>query len=107
MKRDNIYLMTNDLLKNYKDYKKIINRADIDLKFTKHFVELVDLALDAIKKDDYSLIIDMYYFENRTLEEIAEFYDVNVKTVRRHKEKLINKISKIVFSEKILERNIK
>ena len=107
MKRDNIYLMTNDLLKNYKDYKKIINGADIDLKFTKHFVELVDLALDAIKKDDYSLIIDMYYFENRTLEEIAEFYDVNVKTVRRHKEKLINKISKIVFSEKILERNIK
>lgn len=107
MKRDNIYLMTNDLLKNYKDYKKIINGADIDLKFTKHFVELADLALDAIKKDDYSLIIDMYYFENRTLEEIAEFYDVNVKTVRRHKEKLINKISKIVFSEKILERNIK
>ena len=104
MKKDNVYLMTDDLLRNYKNYKAIINKADIDLKFTKCFVKLVDLALDAIKKDDYSLIIDMYYFENKTLEEIAEFYDVNIKTIRRHKEKLIDKISKIIFSESFLKK---
>ena len=107
MKKDNVYLMTDDLLRNYKNYKAIINEADVDLKFTKHFVNSLELALSAIKKDNYSLIIDMYYFENKTLEEIAEFYDVNIKTVRRHKEKLINKISKIVFSEKLLERTLK
>lgn len=104
MKKDNLYLMIEDLLRNYKDYKLIISNNDVNLKFTKHFVKSIDLALDSIKKDNYSLIVDMYYFENKTLEEIAEFYDVNVKTIRRHKDNLINEISKIVFSEKFLRK---
>lgn len=63
------------------------------------FVELIDEALETLKDDIYYEVIPMTYFENMTREQVAEYFDTTVTTVSRHKVRLINKLTPILFSD--------
>lgn len=63
------------------------------------FVELVDNALEGLKDDLYYEIIPMTYFEGMTREQVAEYFDTTVTTISRHKTRLINKLTPVLFSD--------
>lgn len=88
---------TEEVLKNYEQYKA----ADSD-KVNK-FINIVDEALKTIEDDEYYEVITQFYFENKTREKIAEYFDCDVKTVTRNKSRLINKLKIILFSDKTIE----
>ena len=94
---------TEDILKNYNRYKKAIeNDSDNTIK-TKKLLNIIDNALESIENDPYYSIIEMFYFENKTRSEIAEFFDVDEKTISRNKKRLVDNIKIIIFSDATIE----
>lgn len=90
------YEKTEELLRNYKAFKTS------DQPYTVKLVKRIDSALEMIQDDIYYDTIPMYYFERKTREEIAEYYDTTVTTISRNKTRLINKIKPILFSDDVI-----
>lgn len=44
----------------------------------------------------------MTYFENQTREYIAEYFDTTTTTVTRNKNRLINKLKMMIFSDEAI-----
>jgi DNA-directed RNA polymerase specialized sigma subunit len=94
--RKTAYEKTEELLRNYNAFKKS------DQPYTVKLVKKIDAALNTIKDDIYYEIIPMYYFENKTREVIAEYFNTTVTTISRNKTRLINKIKPILFSDDVI-----
>lgn len=54
-------------------------------------------SLDKLKNDRDFEIIDMKYFQKMTHEEIAEFIDVDTSTVTRRKNRIVKRLSFMLF----------
>ena len=90
------YQKTEELLKNYNAFK------ESDQPYTKKLVREIDMALEDIKDDLYYDIIIMSYFEGRSREYMAEYFDTTVTTVSRNKNRLINKLKARLFSDDVI-----
>lgn len=88
------YERTEMILYEYPYLNKTILGKD-----SNKYIERVQAALDSIKDDPYSQIIELKYFQKWTHERIAEFYDVDVSVISKHRKKLINKIRPQFFPE--------
>lgn len=66
------------------------------------FVVLVDKALKTLDDDPYYDVIPMTYFEGMTREQVAEHFDTTVTTISRHKTRLVNKLTPILFSDETI-----
>lgn len=66
------------------------------------FIELVNEALDDLKDDPYYEVIPMTYFEGMTREQVAEFFDTTTTTISRHKTRLINQLTPVLFSDETI-----
>lgn len=66
------------------------------------FITLVDKALKTLYDDPYYDVIPMIYFEGQTREQVAEYFDTTVTTVSRHKTRLVNMITPILFSDETI-----
>ena len=93
---------TEELLRNYNDYLKAIKIDSKKTIKTQKLVNKINQALKTIENDPYYSVIEMIFFENKTREEIAEFYDVEVKTISRNKNRLVNKLKIIIFSDETI-----
>lgn len=87
---------TEELLKNY----NILKRSKEPT--TKKMITKLNGALKEIKDDQYYEIITMTYFENQTREYIAEYFDTTTTTVTRNKNRLINKLKIMIFSDEAI-----
>ena len=90
------YQKTEEHLKNYNAFK------ESDQPYTKKLVREIDMALEDIKDDLYYDIIIMSYFEGRSREYMAEYFDATVTTVSRNKNRLINKLKARLFSDDVI-----
>lgn len=90
---------TEELLRNYNDYNVAIKTNKKKTIKTQKLMKIMNNALKNIEKDYYYSVITMIYFEDKTREEIAEFYNVDVKTIARNKNRLINKLKIVIFSD--------
>ena len=64
---------------------------------TRQEVMRIERALETIKDDKYYDIIPMKYWDEMTMESIAERFDCEDKTVRRNKSRLVNKLKIMLF----------
>lgn len=87
---------TEELLKNY----NILKRSKEPT--TKKMITKLNEALKEIKDDQYYEIITMTYFENQTREYIAEYFNTTTTTVTRNKNRLINKLKIMIFSDETI-----
>lgn len=70
---------------------------------TKSQIRLVKNALKKIADDKYYDIIELYYFNNLTIEEIAEECEWAVGTVSKHKKRLMNELKVYIFPDTFIE----
>lgn len=63
----------------------------------------IERALNSIKDERYYKIIQLRYFNNMNMREIAEEIPCDIKTAYSNKDKLINKLMIIFFGAEILE----
>ena len=96
----NSYQKTEKILYMYPKMKKIVGEYEIDgLKITRKFIRLIDDALTGISDDPYFEIIKMKYFDGKTHEEIAEYFDVQPAAISKQRKRLINRLRGVIFSD--------
>lgn len=78
------------------EIKKSINQYE-------GLINLIDFGLNEIKNDKYLDIIKLKYFEKNTNEEIAEKLNIEERTVRRNKNRLVEELTAIIFPDEILK----
>lgn len=70
---------------------------------TKSQIRLVNNALKKIENDKYYEIIPLYYFENMTIEEVAEEMEYSVGAISKHKKRLLNDLKVYIFPDTFIE----
>lgn len=104
----NTFEKTENVLRNYNDYKKAIKNNPKGTAKTQKLVEIIDNALKEIEDDPYYKVIPLIFFKDKTREEITEhFNNCEVKTVTRNKNKLVNKLKVLIFSDESIEELFK
>lgn len=63
------------------------------------YIKAIDAALETISHDEYFELIELYYFEGKTREDVADYFEVDVATVSRHKKKLIDTMKIHLFPD--------
>lgn len=91
---------TEELLKKYPQLKKAKTEKG---SITYTTLKKVDAALESLKDDDYSGLIEMIYFEGKTREECAEFFNVEPLTITRNKKRLMNNLKAILFADDVIK----
>lgn len=104
LKNSLAYQKIEYLLKNYNKFKFAVKNNPSSSRSTKKIIDLIDEALNLLSNDPYFSIIEMYYFEGKTREKIADFYDVEPKTITRNKIRLINELQLFIFSDDIVNK---
>lgn len=79
-----------------------IDKIKESIMYTDKCIKSIDKALKKIKSDKYYSIIEKKYFENKTLEDIAYELECDVSTVSRNKNRLVNELSIILFSDEVI-----
>lgn len=74
---------------------------------TRQEVLRIDRALEVIKDDKHYDIIPMKYWDGVTMLEIAEKFECEDKTVRRNKNRLVNKLKIMLFGADALNENVR
>lgn len=82
--------------------EEYLNSRMVSINRTKKEVERIDKALDTISDEPKYTIIPMKYFKNKTMEEISEALACDERTVRRNKNRLINRLKIIFFGAEAL-----
>ena len=93
--RKSAYEKTEEVLKNYEQLKKSYSEDGT----AKKFVDIVDRALTEIQEDLYYEIIPMAYFEKKSRETIAEYFDTTPTTISRNKRRLVEKLQYLIFAD--------
>ena len=70
-----------------------------EIEYFNKIIELIESALKTIEKDKYYKIIELKYFNKKTLEEISEDLNISIITVKRNKNRLINEMSHIFITK--------
>ena len=70
---------------------------------TKKLIKIMDVALKSIENDPYYKVIELIFWQHETREHIAEIFDVEVKTVTRNKNRLVNQLKIIIFSDDVIK----
>lgn len=66
-------------------------------------VRLVNNALKKIEEDKWYDVIPMYYFEEMTIESIAEELECAVSTISENKKRLMNELKVYIFPDTFME----
>ena len=95
---------------NHKDLEDLLEE-EIDknikqVEWLTKVVELIDIGLAEVKNEPYYKIIEFRYWENWTMEQIADYYYTATTTIYRNRDKLISKIKNVVFAGYKLEEII-
>lgn len=89
---------TEYILKNYEAFKKGYTENGI----SKKYVEIIEKALQEVSGDEYYEIIPLRYFEGKSREETAEYFDCSTTTITRHQRELLERLSVLIFSDDVV-----
>lgn len=91
--RKNAFQKTEEILRNYNSF------IHSDQPQTKKLLMRINEALGMIKDDPYYDLIQLFYIECKSREEVAEHFNTSVTTISRNKTRLVNKIKSVLFSD--------
>ena len=69
---------------------------------TVRVIALIDKCMAALAKDPYYKILEMFYFERRTQEDIALEYNCDQTTVSRNKNRLVKEMAMRIFPNDVI-----
>ena len=81
----------------------MIKEASKRILFTQKCIDFIDLALKNINDDEYFEIIQLRYFDRKTMEYIAEYFDTSVQTIYKHRNRLLKTLHSFLFAEDVLK----
>ncbi|MCR0569376.1 hypothetical protein MKC54_11030 [[Clostridium] innocuum] len=63
----------------------------------------LDKAVKSIQNDKYYPLIEMRFFKKMTYEEIAESMGLAVKTIYKHKRRLVERVADALYADEIIK----
>jgi hypothetical protein len=81
-----------------------IERIQLNIQTTKNYIKVIDDALDVLANDPYFEIIPKRYFKRESTEEIAQYLNCDMSTVKRNKNRLINLLQIRLFSDEVIQQ---
>ena len=81
----------------------IINGLISDIKKTQLIINRIDRILKKFKSDKYIEIIKLKYFENKTQQDIADYFEKDTTTIWRNNKRLINEIKVYLFPNDVIK----
>lgn len=76
-----------------------IEQIQASMVKVQEYIQLIDNALEKVSNDEYFELIELYYFEGQTREEIADYFEVDVSTISRHRKRLVNNMKIYLFPD--------
>lgn len=79
-----------------------IESIEQSIQTTKNFINDLDAAIEMLQDDPYYELIHMKYFEGKSREDIAEYFQVDASTISRNKNRLVNLLQIRLFSDEVI-----
>lgn len=83
------------------DETEMIDKEVLKLNQRNHIINTqikwVNSVIHTISNDKYYDLIKLKYYDNKTREEIAEYFECDVKTISRNRNRIINHIKGMLF----------
>lgn len=79
-----------------------IESIEQSIQTTKNFIKIIDAAIEMLQDDPYYELIHMKYFEGKSREDIAEYFEVDASTISRNKNRLVNLLQIRLFSDEVI-----
>lgn len=95
--------LTKKHLSDIEKIENMIENCENEIKRLEHVVNMTERALKNIENDKYYKIIELKYFEEMTLEYVAEKFKVDERTIRRQKNRLVNRLRVLIFSDSVIQ----
>jgi len=94
---------TKKYLSEVEKIENLIENCENEIKRLEHVVNMTENALKNIEDDKYYKIIELKYFGEMTLEYVAEKFGVDERTIRRQKNRLVNRLRTLIFSDNVIQ----
>ena len=87
--------------------EQAVHRIHCAIESTVRVIALMDRGLELLKNDPYYNILEMRYFDNRTLEDIAAYFNCDSSTISRNRSRLVKELSLRMFPDDVVNEYIK
>ncbi len=87
--------------------EQAVHRIHCAIESTVRVIALVDRSMELLKNDPYYKILEMRYFEGRTLEDIAAYFNCDSSTVSRNRSRLVKELSLRLFPDDVVNEYMK
>lgn len=84
----------NEIEKNENEIENI----EKSIRTTRQLIKLIDASLDKIREDPYFGVIQMFYIDGISREDIAAHFGRDVRTIARRKKELVDVMKMDLFS---------
>lgn len=84
-----------------------VQKIHCAIQTTVQGIAMIDKALAAVKNDPYYEIIEMRYFEGRTLEDIGVYFNCDHSTISRNKSRLVKDLAMRLFPDEVIAEYMK
>ena len=86
--------------------EQAVHRIYCAMESTVRVIDLIKRSMEALRNDPYYEILEMRYFENRTLEDIAAHFNCDSSTISRNRNKLIKELALRLFPDEVVNEYI-
>ena len=87
--------------------EQAVHRIHCAIESTVRVIALVERSMELLKNDPYFNILEMRYFDNRTLEDIAAYFNCDTSTISRNRSRLVKELSLRLFPDDVVNEYMK
>ena len=80
-----------------------VQNVERSVQGTVQVIALIDKCMAALSKDYYYKILEMRYFEGRTLEDVAIEFKCTQQNISYHRSRLVKELSLRLFPDQVIE----
>lgn len=84
-----------------------VRNVEASVQGTVDAVALIDKCMAALSTDPYYKILEMRYFEGRTLEDIGVYYSCDHSTISRNKTRLVRELALHIFPNDVVNEYLR
>jgi hypothetical protein len=84
-----------------------VRTVEASVHDTVQVIALIDKCMAALKGDPYYEILEMRYFEGRTLEDIGVYFGCDHSTISRNRSRLVKELSMRLFPDEVANEMMK
>lgn len=84
-----------------------VQRIHCAIERTVQVIAMIDKGMKALENDPYYRVLEMRYFEGRTLEDIGVYYNCDHSTISRNKNRLVKELAMRWFPDDVVSEYMK